>query len=322
MAHLIRLVRAGGLRVALKILLLGILDALAVFWCVLFTLAGNWLFLSLVGGATVAINLLALSHRSYPLRYLAPGWFFLILMVVYPMAYNVYISFTNYATGHYHSKEDAIHLITRREYTPPSPLSLSFTAFGTKDELYAVLLEGDDRQYVVFPDGTRGSPQEHELSVEDEDRRVVALDGHPRLEGPSLIAHLRELQAMRIPYEDGWLRMANLREFRLRLPQYEYDPDRDVIVDRRSGTEYKAARDRFVGPEGEALDPGWRVFVGLENYLRFFADPRYHGAFLRVLAWTFAFATLSVVCSFALGLALANLLNDNQLRLRKVYRSL
>ncbi len=309
-------------RAVVKIAVLSVLDALAGFWCVLFALDGNWLFLAFVGGGTVAINALALSRRSYPFRYLAPGWFFLLLMVVYPMGYNIYISFTNYATGHIHSKDEAIRLITTREYTPASPLTFSFTAFGTDKELYAALLEGDERQYVVFPDGTRTAPEEHELVDEDGDGQVDYLNGTPRLEGTALASHLGELQAIRVPYEDGWLRMATLREFRKRLPQYEYDPERDVMVDRRSGVEYAASGDRFLGPEGERLDPGWTVFVGTANYQRFFADPLYHRAFLRVLGWTFAFAILSVLCSFVVGLALANLLNDPQLRFRKLYRSL
>ncbi len=322
MTRLSGLLRTSAPQAVLKIAGLGVLDALALFWCILFVAQGNWLFLGLVSGGTLVLNVLALSRKSYPFRYLAPGWLFLILMVVYPMGYNVYISVTNYATGHYHHKEDAIKLITRREFTPPSPLSFSLAAFGTERELYAVLLEGEERRYVAFPDGTLSDPEEHELVDEDGDGRIDELDGRARLQGPALTPHLGQLQAIRIPYERGWLRMATLREFRKRLPQYVYDEERDVMVDQRTGMEYAAAEDRFIGPEGERLDPGWRVYVGLENYARFFADPRYHGAFLRVMGWTFAFAILSVAFSFALGLALANLLNDSQLRFRKLYRSL
>lgn len=307
---------------SIKVVSLGLLDALAAFWCILFALEGNWLFLGLVAAGALAINVLSFSKRSYPFRYLAPGWFFLILMVIYPMGYNVYISLTNYATGHIHTKDEAIRLITRREFTPPSPLSLTFTAFGGSQDLYAVLFEAPDRRYVAFPDGTRTLAADHTLVDEDGDGRIDFLDGRPRLEGPALAAHLPTLQAMRVPYEDGWLRMANLREFRLRLPQFVYDADRDVIMDQRTGVTYAAGTSRFIAEDGRALDPGWTVFVGFANYVRFFSDPVYHRAFLRVLGWTFAFAILSVVLSFAVGLGLANLLNDRQLRFRKLYRSL
>lgn len=317
-----RLLRNATLATTLKIVGLGVLDALAVFWCTLFVLEGNWLFLALVAGGTLVMNVLAFSKRSYPFRYLAPGWFFLILMVIYPMGYNVYISLTNYATGFIHSKDEAIRLITRREFTPPSPLSLAFTAFGDSRELYAVLIEAPDRRYVAFPDGTRTLATDHTLVDEDGDGRVDLLDGRPRLEGPTLTAHLPALQTMRVPYQDGWLRMANLREFRLRLPQFVYDGERDVITDQRTGVEYVAQISRFVAEDGRTLDPGWTVFVGFANYARFFSDPTYHRAFLRVLGWTFAFAILSVAFSFAVGLALASLLNDPRLRFRKLYRSL
>lgn len=297
-----------------------LLDALVVFWCVLFIWDGRWAFLAVTAGAAFFLNLLILSRRAYPFRYLAPGLVFLGLMVVYPMGYTVYISFTNYATGNILPKGEAVRLLLGREIIPDPPRRYPFTGYGVPGSLYALYLRGEERDYVVFPDGRLSPAGDHRLVFVGEVPESV--DGYPQLVGRDLFPLVAQLQALRIPYGEGWLRLATLREFALYLPQYRYDPATDTLTDQETGKAYTPREGRFVAADGEALDPGWVETVGLANYLRFFRDPLYHGAFVRVFLWNVAWAVLSVAFSFALGLALAILLNDRQLRLRKLYRSL
>lgn len=299
--------------------LLAVLDALVVYWSVLFAWDGQWLFLGLTGGGAVLLNVLAF-RRAYPFRYLAPGLIFLGLMVVYPMAYTVYISFTNYATGNLLPKSEVIRLLTDREIVPDPPRRFPFTGYGTPGSLYAVYLRGEDGDYVLFPDGRLSPALNHRLVLTD--GVPVSVDGYPQLVGRDLFPLVAQLQGLRVPYEGGWLRLATLREFGFYLPRYRYDPRSDTLADMETGKVYAPREGRFVASDGEALDPGWVETVGLANYIRFLRDPLYHGAFARVLGWNVAWAVLSVVFSFALGLALAVLLNDRGLRLRKVYRSL
>ncbi len=310
------------LRALLKIALLGLFDALAVYWCVLFLWEGNWAFLGATAGGTLLLNWLVLSARSYPLRYLFPGLFFLSLMVVYPAGYTFYISFTNYSTGHTLSKDEAIRLILRRTYSPTPPVSFRFWAFGESGELYALVLRGEKESFFLSPEGEISDLEGHELIDRDGDEVPDELDGRPRLTRRELFQHIKQLQDIRVRYDEGWLHMANFTEFRLYLPRYRYDPEEGILIDRKTGKIYRPVKGRFVADDGEGIDPGWVTFVGLQNYIRFFFDPRYHKAFGRVFLWTVVFAALTVVLSFALGLALAILLNDRKLRLRKLYRAL
>ncbi len=306
----------------MKVALLGLFDALAVYWCVLFLWDGNWTFLAVTAGGTLLLNWLVLSSRSYPLRYLFPGLFFLSLMVVYPAGYTFYISFTNYSTGHILSKDEAIGLILQRTYSPTPSVSFQFWAFGEEGKLYGLVLRGEEDTYFLLPDGQLSSLKGHELTDHDGDGVPDELDGHPRLTRRELFQNIERLQTLRVPYGEGWLRMATLTEFRLYLPQYRYNPGKDILVDRKTGKIYRPVEGKFVADDGAGIDPGWVTFVGLRNYIRFFFDPRYHKAFGRVFLWTVEFAVLTVGLSFALGLALAILLNDRKLRLRKLYRSL
>jgi arabinogalactan oligomer/maltooligosaccharide transport system permease protein len=74
-----------------------------------------------------------------------------------------------------------------------------------------------------------------------------------------------------------------------------------------------------VSASGEDLEPGWKTYIGFSNFSRIIHDPLIRNPFLRVLAWTFAFAALSVLLSFALGLFLAIAL-QKAFRLQRLYR--
>lgn len=74
-------------------------------------------------------------------------------------------------------------------------------------------------------------------------------------------------------------------------------------------------------PEDELL-PGWRESVGLDNFSRIVQDEQIRGPFFAVFIWTFAYAILTVLIAFALGLGLAIVLNRPGMRGQKLYRSL
>ena len=82
-----------------KIILLCLLDAAAVWGIILLGVRGSYALLASLGVGTLLLNYVTLSKRAYPLRYLLPGLIFLFGMVVYPIIYTVYISTTNTQTG-------------------------------------------------------------------------------------------------------------------------------------------------------------------------------------------------------------------------------
>src|SRR5690606_39535849 len=96
------------------------------------------------------------------------------------------------------------------------------------------------------------------------------------------------------------------------LPIYQCDPGRDAIIDQLEGTVYFGSEEQgyFISEEGQNLLPGYQVVIGTRNYERLFTSPAFRGPFIRIFLWTIAFALLSVVTTFALGLALAMAFND------------
>ena len=73
--------------------------------------------------------------------------------------------------------------------------------------------------------------------------------------------------------------------------------------------------------EGKEIEPGWRVYVGGENYSKLFSSQRIRGPLGVVTKWTFQFALLSVIFSFAVGLLLSMILNKDGLKFQRIYRA-
>ncbi len=318
-----RKVRLGTTSATLfKVVALSIFDALALYFLVLLAWEKSWLLVGLVGVGLLGVNILAFLRRLYPFRYLAPGLLFMVLMVVLPLVYTVYISFTNYATGNILSKSQVLEILSQRYFLPPDAPTFSFRAYGSGGTWYALYLFGPAGRFLLFPDGRVDLPDAHQLEDDDGDGVPELVNGFPALSPAEVARLVPTLQKLEVPFQGGVLRLTTLSTMRVYSPQYRYDPVRDVLTDLRTGKEYRAQGGNFVSADGEKLDPGWVTFVGLANYLNFFRDPLYHRAFVRVFAWTVTWAVLTVTLSFALGLALAILLNDKTLRFRKLYRSL
>lgn len=110
------------------------------------------------------------------------------------------------------------------------------------------------------------------------------------------------------------------------VPRFDYDEAQDAIIDRTDDTIYRANEKTgyFVGPNGRPLQnqPGYRVGVGLYNFERMISDPGLRGPLIDIFVWTVAFAFLSVLLTFIVGLAMALVMNDPRMPGRTIIRSL
>ena len=305
----------------IKITMMSLFNALAIFACTFFVISGD-LYLSITGVVLlVVVNAVVFTKKSYPLRYLLPGLFFLTAMVVLPILYNVYLSFTNYSTGHVIGKDDAINLFLNREYLRPDAEKYSFKAYGNDSDIMLLLLKSDE-ELLVDMNGEILDPGEFDILDNDLDGTPDRIGQWNIMEGPKIATNVSLLQKLRIPYGNGWLRLSTLREFRQYEHQYAYDEATDTLTDLKTGKTYRSEKARFITSDGEALDPGWTEYVGLQNYLRIINTEKYRKPFFGVFIWTIEWSLLTVLISFVIGLFLAMMLNDSKLRFRKLYRSL
>lgn len=320
-----------SLRLLLRWLFLGTLNALGLLSLAALLSQGQ---LGIAAGLALGLlvtNIAILSRRAYPLRYLLPGLVFFAAFVVYPMVYTVALSFTNYGGGHLLSKQQVIEQITRRMERVSGAPTFEFWAYrDPTGEALRVLLRGPEGKLWL------SSPHDHQLEPieptdprlldEDGDGIIDAVDGWPRLTGRALVRELSRLERLiflsPLGGDNEVLKLASPRMFAVFQLRYRYDPERDAIIDLQNGTIYYAQKGFFVSAEGERLLPGFPVWVGWENYRKLLQNPQIMRPFLRVFLWTFAFAALTVLTTFALGLLLAIVLNDRHLVLRPLYRTL
>ena len=308
-----------------KILLLGLVDALAVFAIFILFVQRDWVVLGIATLVTIAINYIYLRRGALPAKYLAPGVFFLAIFQIFVVIYSGYIAFTNYGDGHNSTKDDAISSIiaTSQKRVPDSPV-------------YRVTVLEQFGQYsllVTDPDG--------DVSIGGEDRplepvtnagtdgtgKADALNGYTTLRFQDLLNNQRAISTLSVPLtddpNDGALRTPDGSNAYLYTSALRYDESADTFTNTTDGTVYTdTGHGAFEAPSGKELVPGWKIDVGFDNFARAFGQENIRGPLLGVLLWTFAFAFLSVATTFGLGLFLAIVFNDWRMRGRRFYRVL
>ena len=308
-----------------KIVLLGLVDAVAVFVLTMLFFSHSWAALAVSAVVVLAINWIYLRKGGLPAKYLAPGVLFLLVFQVFVVMFSGYIAFTNYGDGHNSTKDDAIAAIqlTAQKRVPDSPA------------YKAAVLAKDNSFYLLFtaPDGkvSLGSTDTPLKSVDaagkDSTGKANALDGYRTLNFKEIVANQKQILGITVPVSsdpaDGTLRTAdgsNAYQFK---PALKYDAAADTFTDTDTGSVYRDnGKGAFAAESGETLSTGWKIDVGMENFARAFTDPSLRGPLLGVILWTFTFALASVALTFALGLFLAIAFNREDLKGKKVYRIL
>ena len=71
----------------------------------------SWVGVGVIAVCTALVDVVYATRRFIPAKYLLPGSIFLVLFAVFPVIYTVYLSFTNYGTGHLITQSQAIDQI-------------------------------------------------------------------------------------------------------------------------------------------------------------------------------------------------------------------
>jgi arabinogalactan oligomer / maltooligosaccharide transport system permease protein len=315
-----------------KLLFLGVINGSAL-WAVITLLPDRaWTPIVVVTLATLALDFVYLSKRTLPLKFLIPGTLVLLIFQVYPVLYTGYIGFTNYGTGNVLTREQAVGRLVSDSIRVPEGATRyqSVPLVDDGDGSLALLLTDPDGQ--VFLGTADGLTELTEADIEGEGmQRVVAERFRPLTLGEAQNREA-EVLAFAVPVTDpdaleegeegDAISVQTFSTAAVAVQRLEFDEDREVLVDRVDGTEYTAVQGTFTAPDGTQLRPGYRDVIGFRNYERVLTSPAIRGPFFRVFVWTFAFAVLSVVTTFVLGLALALALNDPRMRFRRLSRSL
>ncbi|GAB4450331.1 MAG: maltose ABC transporter permease MalF [Anaerolineae bacterium] len=311
----------------LPLLGLAVLDAMALWFVYALVSLGDVLGIYLASAVviiTIGLNVIFLKEDLYPFRWLSPGLALMIFLTVYPVLFTVFLSFTNYGTGHLLPKETAIAQLQRVTYAPEGASSYTYTAFRSAEGQYLLWVVSSDGDSTLVAPGQVLEPASINAGPLDENGIPASIPGHQRLSSLQLLPYLSELEKLEFGEPPTTLRITSSTAASASLSRYEYDPQSDTITDQLTGTVYTPVNGTFTSADGQRLNPGFITTVGFHNYLRLFASPAFAGPFFLIFIWTVVYSLLSVLLTFALGLFLAIVYNDDSLseRLRKLLRSL
>jgi ABC-type sugar transport system permease subunit len=314
-----------------RLIALAFIDAFAIVFAYALNDGGQLIAAVALLAITVGINAVYLIDGLYPLRWISPGVFLLVLFVVYPVMYTVYIAFTNYSGSHILSKQQVIERLEGQFYTLDDTASLSWRAYRSTDGNFLIWLSEPEGTSLLADPATgiaSVNPADPRFGQADpQDGLPTTIDGYDKLSRIDSVRYLTALSSLVITGEIGGkpaqLHILSLDRAELGLARFTYDPAHDVIIDQQTGTEYFSREGFFVADDGtRAPAPGFSDFIGTRNFERVLTDPRLTSAFFGAFIWTVTFAFLSVVLTFIFGLGLALVFNDDKLPLKGIFRTL
>ena len=300
----------------------------------LVAIAGLWLVAAIhaAGQPMLALGALALlaaglyvyvSRAAIAWRYLFPGVIGMLLFVAFPLAYTMWIGFTNYSSTHLLSQA-RVKAYLLEQTVPDEEHSLEFTLHPEGDGLRLVLAPYDAasgaRRFVSAPLKLKGDKSETApMSALPADLALA-----PALSTREALTHRDALMALRLELPDHHvLGYAGVREFGPSAAVWHENADGTLIrLDDRKAYRPDTGEGFYRAADGDRLQPGFKVAVGFANYSRMLADQEFRGPFVSIFVWTVIFAALSVAFSLAAGCTLAVLLNWEGLRFRTLYRTL
>jgi maltose/maltodextrin transport system permease protein len=301
------------------------------------------------------------ARRAYTYRYLYPGLAGIALFIVVPLTYTVWIAFTNYSSKNLLTFDRATEVLLGEDYQLDT-VRYQYKLYADGGGYRIVLQTGEDESAAgdtgsILGDteatgsagsgsgSGQGSPPSAPATARAPttfvtdilpltstvEQRVAVKPlaasgfqpGEP-LPLREVIAHRDAIRAAVVRFPDGSsATMASLREFTPHQPLYHRNPD-GTLTDQQ--THERLTPNFHTGfyerPNGAEVIPGFRAYVGLDNWRRALTDEKFRGPFIRVFVWTVMFAGLTVLFCTSLGLLLAELLSWEGLRFAGLYRVL
>lgn len=320
--------RGPGWGFLVKLILMALVNAFGIMTVISAWRAESWIVLVAIVLLVAFADWVYFTKRALPLKYLLPGLVFLLVFQVFIFGYTAYIAFTNYGTGHVGSQEQAVNAALiqgerRVEGSPTYPLSV----VQRGDELGFAIVDDDGDVQVGSVLDPLTEAQDAEIGSSGAPTEVPGWTVIPRATLLTDADLQSEITSLRVPVSDdpndGSIRTREGATGAVYESTLVWDAEAQTITDTTSGVVYAASETgSFVADDGTALPTGWYVNVGFDNFAKLFTDRVLGGTLLSVTVWTFAFAILSVVLSFAVGLGLALVYNDPRVKGRRLLRAL
>jgi ABC-type sugar transport system permease subunit len=308
----------------LRFAILIALDMAVIWFLSQFIALGYYPLAAAILVIAIFVNIVFIRKEAYPIRWMVVGLILMALFTIYPIFFTVWVSFTNYGEGHLITQEQAIDQILKTKYLPETGQAFTWTAFKSPEGDYALWLrDSDGNGYLVLVGEPLTQPQPGELGVGELDEKGVpkTIEGFQRLNA-IVAATDQNLTEILFGEQGRTIQVRSPSEAAELLPLYVYDSDQDTMTNQETGVVYHNIRGTYSSPDGDQLRPGFIASIAFTNFKAFFTSPALRGPLVRIITWNFAFAFLSLLLNFSLGLAIAIMYNDQQFPFKKLIRTL
>jgi len=312
--------------IVVRLAVLGLVDVVAFWLGYNLWRDGNTALGIVIVVIALGVTVINLWPSLWPLRWMSPGLALMALLAIYPIFYTVYVAFTNFSDGHRYTKAEAVALMSRTKVLAEGGTSYQWQVYSNEAGEYALWLTAEDGTTLF---ARPGQPVENVVANEsgegpyDESGAPATIEGYNLLTGGARFQALRDIQTIQFGTEEAPVGIKSRNEAGAFVSKWQFDADRNVLIDVENGTEYipNEATGDFVAASGATAPLGYWVPIGFQNFTRIFTSIAVSGPLIRVFLWTIAFAFLSVITSFAVGLMMALLLNGSGIRY-KIIKSL
>lgn len=289
---------------------------------------GSWLGVVVTAFVLLCILAVYATRRAVPMKYLLPGLLLLVALQIWPIVYTVATAFTNYGQGHTLTKDEATernlaNSVKEVEGSERYKLSIAVpegTDKATADLVF-LLTKPDGSTFVGTKDGLK------ELAADGvqkaETGKITAAPGYQILNAREANQRSKDLTAFAVPVSDtAGIKSVGVSSAFEGAPTLKYDKNADTITDTEKNITYAPKNAYWTAEDGQTLPTGWKENVGTKNFSTLLTNETIRAGFLKIFLWNVAFAALSVISTFILGMLLALLFNDERLKGKGLYRSL
>ncbi len=231
---------------ALRYFFLAVFNAAAFYVIPLAISFESWFLLLIIGLITILINFTYLTERFKALKWITPGFIFLIAFVLFPAGYSFYVSFTNWSTGHILTKQQAIERLEDLSYSLDDQKGVEFDLYVLQDQNLDFYYIADlDDENILFGQAITDDEYDdkyfanHEPSLKNSNGEIVIPENFYQLSGKEQIANSSQLQELALLVDKNTrIKLYNISVFgassgRLSSSQqkYSYDVDTDTLFD-------------------------------------------------------------------------------------------
>ncbi len=284
------------------------------------------------------------SKKMYAQRYAFPAVAGMTAFIIFPLVYTLWISFTNYSGDHVMSVENAMKYHLKKTYKSAGG-DYGFKLYDLGNHKYDLVLNKDDVFYKLaspvslVDNSVEQNNEQIPLKLVKTNSSSVAGQVVTMKTMLSLKNNIQRL-SLNLPDSKNVLSLSGLRQFSAQnpkfIPLYKGETAPNGYVVKVKNALWDAQSEKLFLPNletgfyqyaneegilsGNEFAPGFKVNIGLKNYVKFLTNESIRMPFLQIFAWTVCFSGLTVIITLAIGLVLACLVQWEFLRFRGIYR--